>query len=193
MIQLNDRYSIREKCDGKPVVIFPKPICLTFQIAEAIHVRYNISHYNCLPYWLALKWLYSTLFTRSWRIYVHRYTHTNTHTHTYIYIYIYLQCGAAITRTFFFKIFTIDTQSSPVRVGYGVSFVVSGSDWYSTSLPAMMCAIPCFTRPRYNITRLYIRDVAKLLIRWYRTMVQLLPHQCEFSSKTCLSWFVSWI
>ena len=53
------------------------------------------------------------------------------------------------------KIFTKDTHSSPVRATYGVSFGGSASDWYSASVPAMICAISCCIRPRYNGTRLY--------------------------------------
>ena len=35
------------------------------------------------------------------------------------------------------------------------SVVGSASDWYSTSVPAMICPMSCHIRPRYNSTRLY--------------------------------------
>ena len=46
-------------------------------------------------------------------------------------------------------------NSSLIRARYGVSFVGSASDWYSASLLATMCPIPCFIGPRYNCTELY--------------------------------------
>ena len=50
----------------------------------------------------------------------------------------------------------------PVRSRYGVSFVDSISHWCSTSVPAIVHAIPYYIRPRYNGTRLY-QVIAKLL------------------------------
>ena len=43
-------------------------------------------------------------------------------------------------------------ERHPIAGPSGVSFVGSASDWYSASLPAMMCAISCYIRPRYTNT-----------------------------------------
>ena len=45
-------------------------------------------------------------------------------------------------------------HSSPVRASYGVSFVETESDRYSTSIPATINAISYNIGPRYNGTRL---------------------------------------
>ena len=66
-----------------------------------------------------------------------------------------IQCGVDVTRSIFPKILTKDTHRSPVRTRYGLSFGGSASDWYSASVPAMICAISCCTRPRYNGARMY--------------------------------------
>ena len=47
-------------------------------------------------------------------------------------------------------------HSSPVRARYVVSFVGPTSYLYSASISAMMYAISCYTRPRYNGTGLYM-------------------------------------
>ena len=46
---------------------------------------------------------------------------------------------------------------SPWRATYGMSFVVSGSDWHSAWVLAMMFAISRYIGLRYNGTRLYIQ------------------------------------
>ena len=49
---------------------------------------------------------------------------------------------------------TLLPKIPPVRARYGVPFVGQDSDWYSTSVPAIIYAISYYIRPRYNDTRL---------------------------------------
>ena len=63
--------------------------------------------------------------------------------------------GAAIKWSNFSQNIHKTPHSSPVRARYGVSFVGSDSNWYPSSVHAVMCAISYYTGPRYIGTRLY--------------------------------------
>ena len=82
-----------------------------------------------------------------------------------------IQCDAVITRSIFSKIFTKTPHSSHLRARYGMSFVYSTSDWYSASIPAIICAISYYTEPCDNGTWLYWN---RALSHWYR-MGYLVP------------------
>ena len=71
-----------------------------------------------------------------------------------------IHCGAVIRQSIFFKIFTkiFTKYSRRLPSGRGMSFVGSASDLYSASLPAVMCAIPCYIGPRYNDTPLFVNE-----------------------------------
>ena len=45
-------------------------------------------------------------------------------------------------------------HSMPIRACYGVSFVDPASDWYSTSVPAIIYAVSYYIGPCYNSTQL---------------------------------------
>ena len=92
--------------------------------------------------------------------------------------FLQLQCGADIARSIFSNMVTN-------RQPYGVSFVISNSDWYSTWFTTEMCAISWYIRPRFSGTRLYfcisliyifvVINMSTAIFSW-----QFAPYKCLF-------------
>ena len=81
---------------------------------------------------------------------------------------------------FFTKSSLRTPHSSPVRARYGVSFVNSNSDLYSTSVTAVLCAISCYTGLHYNGTRLYLTlEIAQSSSRQYDLCVDVQKIFCN--------------
>ena len=90
--------------------------------------------------------------------------------------------GVFITRYIFPNYSQKIPHISPVRARYGVSFVGSDLDWYSASVPAMMCAITCYIIPRFNGTRLYLYLISKYM----PTRANMAHHKPDLQIKCCL-------
>ena len=92
--------------------------------------------------------------------------------------FLQVQCGADIARSIFPKMVTN-------RQPYGVSFVISNSDWYSTWITADMCAISWYIKPCFSGTRLYfcisliyifvVINLSAAIFPW-----QFAPYKCLF-------------
>ena len=74
----------------------------------------------------------------------------------YMNIYFDIQCGTIITQSIFFKILMKGTQSSPVRLRYGVSFVNISLMYILPHHYSDICNIVLYVGPGYNGTQLYI-------------------------------------
>ena len=73
-----------------------------------------------------------------------------------IQFFMVVQCGAFITQSVSQKYSIKKPHSSPAWARYGVSFVGSNSDLYSTSVTAVLYVISCYIGPCYKGTWLYI-------------------------------------
>ena len=80
----------------------------------------------------------------------------NWYTYIRIDIHIHIESGAVITWLIFPQILKNTPHSASIVARYGVSFVYPASDWYSASVPIIICVKYYNFGVPYNGTRPYI-------------------------------------
>ena len=88
--------------------------------------------------------------------------------YTYIRIgkHIHIESGAVITWLIFPQILKNTPHSASVVARYGVSFVYPASDWYSASVPIIICVEYYNFGVPYNGTRPYIHIYIYVIVVW---------------------------